>query len=65
MPAFENPFQRPIKKPPAQAEAEAGNYLVTVFRLAGVAMPYKRDVQAVARAGELLRRRWRNLTLRP
>lgn len=64
MPDIENPFLDPPKKSPGEKEVEAGGYLVMIFRLLHIRMIYRKDVEAVQRTGELIKRWWRNLTLR-
>lgn len=59
MPSFTNPYEEERKPSPGEKEVVAGSYLVGVFRILGIRMPYKKDVDAVSRTGELVRRWFR------
>jgi len=64
MPNPFDPYAEKRKQSPGEAEVVAGSYLVDLFRVLGVRMPYNRDVASVQRVGELLKRRWRGFFLK-
>ena len=59
-----NPYLEPRKPSPGEKEVATGSLLVELFRLLGIRMVYQKDVDAVQRVGELVKRWWRNITFR-
>ena len=61
-----NRYEEPVKKSPGEKEVETGSVAVELARALGIlkTSSSKADIWAFQRAGELIKRRWRNLTLR-